>query len=151
MSPFSRHDRSLARKGIWRQRFLNQYGPAGPKLPDVTPRLKREIMRAIARGCYVTFTQNGDHSDHSWHYQTALYRGSDKKNHRGGRAADIGGGPIAKRRYYLDCLWREANRSGMQFLECFGPGQRYVKNGVFFPGQFPAHENHVHVVPDEIY
>lgn len=150
-SPYSRKQRRQAAKGAWQPEFLRAYGPAGSQLGDVTPRCKREIMRAIARGCYVTSTTGGTHARTSYHYQTATYKSSSGKYRQGGRAVDIGGGPVAKARYYWDCRRRELGKGGAQFIELFGPGQWYFKWGKIFGGQFPAHEDHVHVVPTAIY
>lgn len=148
-SPYNRRYRRLARKGIWRTAFLHAYGPNGQPLGDVTPRCKREIMRAIALGCYVTSTTGGTHAPSSYHYQKVLYEHKGFQ-HTGGRAVDLGGGIVAKARYYLDCKRRE-RKGGVQFIELFGPGNWYAKWGRFLPGQFPGHEDHVHVVPKHIY
>jgi hypothetical protein len=149
-SPYSRAQRRRAREGNWHHDFLKAYGPDGRKLGDVTPRCKREIMRAIARGCYVTSTTGGTHSPNSWHYQRVGYKAADGTWKRGGRAVDIGGGPVAMARYYWDCRRRELLRPGAQFIELFGPDRWYVKWGVLFWGQFPDHEDHVHVAPAAI-
>jgi hypothetical protein len=150
-SPYSRAQRRKARKGIWDGDFLRAYGPHGTRLGDVTPRCKREIMRAIHRGCYVTSTTGGVHSPTSWHYQRASYKAADGKQKRGGRAVDVAGGFVAMRRYYWDCRRRELTRRGVQFIELFGPAPWYVKFGSLFQGQFPAHGDHVHVAPQAIY
>lgn len=150
-SPYSRAQRRRARKGNWHNDFLRAYGPNGSRLGDVTPKCKREIMRAIARGCYVTSTTGGTHAPNSWHYQRASYKAADGSRKRGGRAADVAGGFVAMRRYYWDCRRRELTRRGTQFIELFGPAPWYVKWGGLLPGQFPDHEDHVHVVPNAIY
>lgn len=150
-SPYSWRQRRRASKGIWQGEFLRAYGPNGPRLGDVTPRVKREIMRAIAVGCVVTSTTGGTHAPGSWHYQKSSYRSSSGKWRIGGRAADLGGGRIALWRYYRDARRRERAKSSPQFHELFGPGNEYVKEGRFYSGQFPDHTDHVHVAPVPIY
>jgi hypothetical protein len=150
-SPYSRKARRLAKKGIWRREFLRAYGPTGPELGDVTPRCKREIMRAIARGAVVTSTTGGTHAPGSYHYQRVSYKSSSGQWRLGGRAVDIGGGRVALWRVYRDTRARERAHRNAQYDELFGPGNEYVRNGWFYPGQFPGHEDHVHIAPHAIY
>lgn len=148
MSPYTRRQRRRARKGHWQAEFLHAYGPHGVPLGNVTPRVKREIMRAIARGCYVTSTTGGTHATGSYHYQVVAYL-HDGERRTGGRAADVAGGWVAMRRFYADVKRRERKR-GTQFAEAFGPGNWYIKDGQTHAGQFPGHTDHVHVAPYRI-
>lgn len=139
-----------ARRGKWHPEFLGAYGPHGVRRPDVTPRCKRELMRAIGYGCYLTSTTGGVHAPGSWHYRTALYKSSSGVWRRGGRAIDVAGSRVAMARYYNDCR-RRSRKGGTQFYELFGPGWWHAFNDVIRSGQFPGHTTHVHVVPTAIY
>lgn len=121
-----------AKLGHWDDRMLN--GHPG----NVTRAVKRFIRRGVAAGLVVTATTDGQHAAGSYHYS--------------GRAADLAA-PMTRvgiwrmKIFYRREYRREKVNPGTQYLELFGPGRHYVKNGQRLPGQFPAHENHVHGAP----
>lgn len=123
-----------AKLGRWDNRMLN--GKPG----NVTPAVKRFIRRGVAAGLVCTSTTGGRHAKGSFHYT------------RPGRAADLAA-PMTKigvwrmKRFYRREYRREKNNPGTQYLELFGPGRHYIKNGQRLPGQFPGHTDHIHGAP----
>lgn len=126
--------RAKAKLGRWDPKMLN--GHSG----NVTPATRRFIRRGVAAGLVCTSTTGGTHAPGSFHY------------YRPGRAADMAAaltrrGKARMRRFYRREYRREKRDKGVQYLELFGPGQHYVKNGQRLPGQFPGHTDHVHGAP----
>lgn len=123
-----------AKLGRWDDRMLN--GHPG----NVTPAVKRFIRRGVASGLVCTATTNGTHATGSYHYM------------RPGRAGDMAA-PMTRiglwrmKMFYRREVKRELHDGGTQYLELFGPGKTYIKNGRRLPGQFPGHGNHVHGAP----
>lgn len=112
---------------------------------NVTPACRRFIYRAALCDLVVTSTTGGQHSRRSFHYQR--WRGM-------GRAVDVASPEdtrakryAAERRFYIQEVKREGRLRGTQYLELFGPGKSYVKDGRRRWGQFPFHEDHIHGVP----
>jgi hypothetical protein len=126
-----------AKLGRWDNRMLNAH-PG-----NVTPAVKRFIRRGVAAGLVCTATTNGTHAQGSYHYQ---------RWHGKGRAADLAAamtriGLWRMKRFYRREYRREKAGRGTQYMELFGPGAHYVKNGQRLPGQFPGHTDHVHGAP----
>lgn len=128
----------LARRGQWDNRMLNGHPGA------VTNAVRRTIMRGMANGLVVTSTTDGVHSQYSYHYS--------------GRAVDLGVPqwlvyrPLVVRQHlirklYVKELDRDANSTRALYLELFGPGGAYIKNGQKRLGQFPGHTDHIHAAP----
>lgn len=98
------------------------------------PRIRgRKIRRAIriaqAHGLVVTSTTGGTHSSTSWHYQ--------------GRAVDVASSSVTKMKQAQIAIARDIGREN--FLELFGPGSWYIKNGEKIKGAFPDHGDHIHI------
>ena len=100
------------------------------KLP--VPHYTKEVRTAQLLGLYVTATQGrpGVHSPTSYHYQAPNY------------AVDMAHYSVQTMVAAQNTL---LNRFGAaHFKELFGPDTWYVKNGVKYPGAFPAHGDHIH-------
>lgn len=131
------HERARAAVGITPRSAFNGHPT------NVTPAVKRFIRRGVRAGLVVTATTDGRHAPGSFHYQ---------RWHNRGRGADMAAAMtrvgIAKmKKFYQREYRREKAHSGVQYMELFGPGRHYVKNGQRRPGQFPGHDNHVHGAP----
>lgn len=112
---------------------------------EVTHACRRFIYRGLRAGLVVTSTIGGTHARGSWHY--ARWRGK-------GRAVDMAspkGNAEARRRdehaFFVQEVKRELRFRGTAYLELFGPGHSYIKNGQRLRGQFPGHTDHVHGAP----
>lgn len=79
-----------------------------------------------------------DTYDYSGHASTSLHypwNSPDNQGHAVDSAGpDMGGTYVDTKNKY----------SAGKFLELFGPGSWYVKNGQVLPGQFPGHTDHQH-------
>lgn len=95
------------------------------------PLLKAVRKALTVNGLYVTSTNGGTHSSTSWHYQD--------------RAVDFGSNSVSEGPEIeaQELLLKAFGAS--YFKELFGPAGWYVKNGVIYPGTFPAHGDHLHV------
>lgn len=91
----------------------------------------RFALKAVD-GLYVTSTTGGTHSPTSWHYKD--------------RAVDFGSDGSEGESPEIEAQNALANAFGdAYFAELFGPDDWYIKNGVRYPGTFPAHHDHLHV------
>jgi hypothetical protein len=112
---------------------------------DVTPAVKKTIVRAVRAGLVVTSTTGGHHAPGSYHYS------------RPGRAVDVGlpaslVGTAEGRRRMVTFQRKEA-RHAERYDELFGPdNDGCVKNGVRISlGEGTPlenlHDSHVHLAP----
>jgi hypothetical protein len=96
------------------------------------PPLKKAARVALSvPGLYITSTTGGTHSPTSWHYSGHAFDG--------GSSSGDEGPEIAAQEKLLEKF------GPGYFAELFGPAPWYVKNGVKYPGTFPAHHDHLHV------
>lgn len=142
-----RYLRAKAERGVWDDRYcMNASGG-----PNVTPKLRRAIMRATAAGLRCSSTKRFPTGGGSWH------QARDAQGR--GRAVDLGLPPaligtLKGRQRLVDFQRREFSRGGAFWQEVIGPdNSRCILRGrVAALAEGSAlenqHDNHVHLADD---
>ncbi len=105
-----------------------------PRLPLKERKLRGMIRTVLSEtACYITATTNGIHTAGSWHYRK--------------KAADCGSGGPGERPEIKAQELLLSKYGVAAFEELFGPAGWYVKQGHKYPGTFPGHGDHLHLVP----